>query len=82
MTGVVPPCPPPQTGDLRASRDLSPRPRLVTSERHVIAELAGSGDPLFADVGSALDGNPELKQSLTGLPQVLHVSLSVWVLEG
>ena len=42
----------------------------------MIAELAVSGDPLFADVGSALEGNPELKQSLAGLPQVLQVSLS------
>ena len=46
----------------------------------MIAEMALSGDPLFADVRSALDGNLALKQSLTELPQVLQVSLSVWML--
>ncbi|XP_043218643.1 2',5'-phosphodiesterase 12-like isoform X3 [Amphibalanus amphitrite] len=45
--------------------------RLVSTERHVIADLAG----LFADVQQALDSNESLRQSLTEQPQVLQLTL-------
>ena len=49
------------------------RLRLVSTERQGIADLAVSGDSLFADVLRVLDGSPGLRQSLTELPQVLQV---------
>ena len=39
----------------------------------MLSELACGGDPLFADVRKALDGNETLRKRFTELPQVLQV---------